>query len=447
MATESSRFLLFLRLVFVIIVMAFLPFNTAKAVDLPPGGCGLEADDVCLTFDDFDVYSLGLLQSFQDQFGLFGGFDFVEKPNEADILVINTSGNGTADQGGTTDIDDPFGAVTGGSGVGADNMLFLMTSDDPQAGGSDIPSDPDGTGVWDNNLNSLTTVVASDTYVNGDQFGGDPTGFFVGGASSSCIGTATPNTNTEYTGSSIAPDCMTLWDAEIAEVQAAIDNETLGFFFANNETGDSGTLDGQDLLIWAEVTLHNCDGINDGVDCNDAGDFAIFEFSGDGLAAGLEGIQFDEQTAGVDDILPTEEDTWGHVHSEICLDTSGVDAGAVFLGACGALGDTTTDGSVTVNQSLGQDEAGFVVVSSALNEAFYSGNYAYMTIDVRMSHLNNGGDVLWIGGIDFFQTCPPDDPTCNPPVPVPATAFLLGLGLLTMGFARSRRGWKALSRS
>jgi len=240
---------------------------------------------------------------------------------------------------------------------------------------------------------------------------------------------------------------MTLWDAEIAEVQAAIDNETLGFFFANNETGDSGTLDGQDLLIWAEVTLHNCD-VNNLTECQ-PDDFLTFEFSGDGLDPLLKDIQYNEQDAGVDDILPTGEDTWGHVHSEICLDTSGVDAGAVFLGACNDPSplNTLTGSTVTVNQSLGQDEAGFVVVSSALNEAFYSGDYAYMTIDVRMSHLNNGGDVLWIGGIDFFQTCPPDDPTCNPPVPAPATAFLLGLGLLAMGFARSRRGWKALSRS
>ena len=117
--------------------LAILPFSAAQALDVPPGDCGtqLTSGDVCLELSDFDVYSLATLQAIQSQFNLFTGFDFVEKPNEADVVIFDSDGNGTGNQGAGTDIDDAYEAVKG-QGPTGDNMMYLMTSPDSSAGGS-----------------------------------------------------------------------------------------------------------------------------------------------------------------------------------------------------------------------------------------------------------------------------------------------------------------------
>lgn len=396
----------FLQVLSVAATLLWVPIQSAKAVDLPTGSCGLGSGDLCLTFDDFDVYSLSLLQELQNSTydaatgGSLAGLDFVAKPNEATVLITETDGNGTTAQGTGTSIDDPFRAMTGND----DNMRFLMSTPSLTTGGpsNDIPNDPDGTGTWDN-------LLANPGVVNSDTFTLQPT-----------LG---PNNETKFADSNCFADmnnsgCMQLWDADISALRTALNGDDMVFLFNNNETGDSGELLGQDLVVWAKVTLHSLDGLNS----------KEFVLSGNNT---ISPLQFDSQVQDESDILPTANDLWAHVHSDICVEQDASNLGAVFLGDCA---DAALAGFINgkqVNQSLGVDEAGFAAFNQELSDLINgthvnSALYDVLTIDLRFAYLNDGGDTLWIAGTDVD----------NPGVPVPATVFLLGAGLLGLRLFR-----------
>jgi hypothetical protein len=217
--------------------------------------------------------------------------------------------------------------------------------------------------------------------------------------------------------------CMQSWDADLAALRDAVDGDYV-FMFGNNDTGDFGDLDGQDLLAWARVTVHDKEGILED---------KIFTLSGNNT---LLAQQSQAQTSGTgnplldDDILPTADDLWAYVHSEICMSQS---TGQVWLGDCSTVPPALFTDGKTINQSLGQDEAGFAVTNKELSDLINNtatNGYDYLTADVRFSHINNGGDLIWVMGTEPTEV----------QVPTPATVAMLGLGLVMLAGFRRRRG-------
>ena len=376
--------------------------NEAKAqtVNLPTANCGLTLANNCLEFGDFQVYSLGLLSYYQkpsNGFNLYQGFDFTYKPNEATINVIDGAGKGTQDQGTGTAIDDPFRAMTGTS----NNMLFVMSGTSITTSPETIPSDPAGGPAHDNN-HAIGSIVNSNTFTTQEVFQPNPETRF---------------NDPDCQANMNNPGCIVSWDANATSLRSVLGGEGLVVMFGNNETGTSGTLEGQNLLAWAQVTL---------CDAND--NCVTFTLDGTGIIPLQQG---QTQTANVDDTLPNPNEIWANVHSEICVSQS---TGAVFLGPCNDPNNPLTDG-VTVNQALGVDEAGFAITSAALNAALYQGcdaqlqgcTYTHIAVDIRFSHLNNGADNVWIMALETTQQ-----------VPEPATLLLLGAGLLGLGALRRR---------
>jgi len=413
----NIRYILrFLQILSIAATLLWVPLQSAKAVDLPTGTCGLGSGDVCLTFDDFDVYSLSFLQELQTATydpvtgGALASFDFVAKPNEATVLITDTDGNGTAAQGSGTNIDDPFRAMTGTD----DNMRFLMSTPSLTTGGpsNEIPNDPDGTGAWDN-------LLPNPGVVNSDTFTMQPT-----------LG---PNNDTKFADPNCFADmntagCMQLWDADISALRTELNGDDMVFLFNNNETGGDGDLLGRDLQVWAKVTLHSLDGASS----------IEFVLSGNNVIA--PALQSDAQDfiLETNDILPTTEDLWAHVHSDVCVSQDAATLGAVFLGNCSSSGFTS---GKNVDQSLGVDEAGFAAFNQELSDLINgthadSALYDVLTIDLRFAYLNDGGDTLWIAGADIDNECPNTDPRCNPDIPTPATVFLFGAGLIGLRLFR-----------
>lgn len=366
-------------LVITLFVSVFL--NSAKAgLVLPDPDCGFSGGDNCLVFDDFTVFSMSFLQFNEDSSlqPISGDTYYIDSsPGKIkdDIVIASSPAAATNNTDiSATGIDDAFDTPNDG---GSD--LFAMLAD----------NEPTPVLTNDNNVTSLLP---------------NPDGIDIDG----------DGTANELQG-------LSLWDIETSALTSFLGGEELLFFFNLNETGTVGALDsGQDMLGWMRVFLTD----------SLTGDTIDFTLSGANTLN--PAIQSQAQTGlgGVvapDNILPTADDEWAYVHGQICVDEN--DGTVLALASCSNAGNPAN--GQTVNQNLGSNAAAFALWNEDLNSALYSNKYDMMTVDLRMAHIENGFDQMFIraGEVEGGE------------IPEPLGVWLFVAGIF--GLFCSRRSCKA----
>lgn len=342
----------------------------ARALVLPAADC----PNNCLIFEDFTVYSLAYL-------------NFL-------------AGAGNVSPG------DPYHVSSAGAAI--NNSIVVATHP-----GGRLPNSDLGLGATLDNAYQTPNNVPQSSFVNFLMTGPDPAPAFAGGDNSRMANTTVLNATT-YDSTKTATGLngqLPLWDIRTSALRTYLAGGELAFMFNLNESNKGGLDDGQDMYAWGRVYLTN----------TVTGAFISFDLSGN-ITVPLTG-QSAAQSVGVDDILPTAADLWAYVHGEICVSPS---SGLVALRPCQA-GDPSD--ANTVNQNLGADIAAFAVFNQTLSDLVLdaSSGYDLMSVDLRMGHVDNGYEQLFILPIQQSRN----------DVPEPATLVLIGIGLLGLG-ARCR---------
>jgi PEP-CTERM motif len=232
-------------------------------------------------------------------------------------------------------------------------------------------------------------------------------------------GTATePGQVSAFTG-----DLTGSWDSRTSALRTYLDGQSqhdLVFYFNLNETGDSDTLDGIDLLLWAKVVLHD--------DANVLPDKVFYLTGNPLLDNGASGKAQSVALGGpTPDPVDVNDIRWATVHGRICVDTSS--GSLIHLGGC-----TANDANgTTINQNLGANDAAFAAFNEELSDLVNDENSGYdvLQADFRVAKINNGFEQVFIKA---STVTPPDTE-----VPEPATLAMFGLGLASLGFAARRR--------
>jgi hypothetical protein len=318
------------------LVIAVAGTSTASAdIFLPTGNCGLAATNNCLVFDDFNVYSLAVLN-----------YEFNQSPiKPGDPYDVSTNGSA---------LQNALVVGTGVNGAGSINSDVITNG-----GVDDAYSTPNSNGGTTNFLTSATTA--------------------------------------NLQGSAINNNSLSTWDVNVSDLLTYLNGGNMAFFFNLNQTNTTSYLNNpEDALGWLSVTLTNtttntsttfwldgnaCDGDlgGDPSHCDSGQSYK-------GTMPPLNQADYDEQN-----ILPNDpnHDEWAYIHGEVCMSPQGAIA---HFGACDSSDHTNT----TVKQNLGADNAAFALYSEALELALRSGAYDKMSVDFRMAAVDNGYEQLLI---------------------------------------------------
>ncbi|MCB1894820.1 MAG: PEP-CTERM sorting domain-containing protein [Rhodocyclaceae bacterium] len=322
---------------------AALYATQAQAVPLPTADCGSGPTNNCLTYNDFNVYSLPLLQ-------------------------LRENGSSVPGPGDTFYAPSTFGQIQDFTIIGINNGQSTNTGN-PQ-GGTD--------GSY--NTPSANQTPTFSTRTTDDPFSGQ----------------GNPNNfQSEFFG-----DAEGSWDATTSAMLSLTNNTPVVFFFAFNETGNGTGLLDTDLLIWGKVTLIDADDPNNTLTFflgGDTGTNGMFDDTYTPLDDALPAANGTN-----DDFFDPNYDfgPWVYVHAGICADGNGN-----FLGFPDTNGQCAA-GSVRNQNNLGQNAAAFMVHNPDLDAALLSGTWEAMQVTWEMAYLNGGGETAWIMPVDFNQELP-----------------------------------------
>ena len=367
--------------------------GASAEIVLPTPVCGIEGN--CLVFDEFTVYSLAVL-NFQAGFGSLESGDPYQVDSSgtaiANALVIGSHPeNAVRNQDlELTTTDSGYYLPDNISSGFANYLMTALGGSDGQQNDTGNPKqlDPDPIDgfVGDN-------VRKGDTDINNNDAPGVP----------DAVG-HTP----------INDGSLPLWDITTSALMEFLGSSELVFYFNLNEE-NGGTLDsGQDMLGYVDVYLTGR-GLDDVIGTDDDV-VEKYTLSGNNCSYGPDFCPaLSRSQTPVDDILPEAGDNWAYVHGEICVSDTGV---LLNAGPCVGAGNT-------INQNLGANTAAFGLYSAALNEDLRTGGWDIMSVDLRMGHIGNGFEQLFIL------------PTT---IPEPGTLALFGSALLALfGFCQRRR--------